>query len=223
VLTALVVDADSDARRRVAALLHLAGWQVHQAGTAEALRTAAELDLDLVVTEARLPGGDGPALLRRLRAGGSRARFLVVTDEPTDAVRAASAAAGALACVAKPVDADVLLNFLRGRATGTAAQEQTSDIRELDDLHDADADAELMARLQEMYATALPGRLRAITSGVRSGDAPTVASAAYTLAGTSGQLGHPDVAAVCQAIARDARRGVLAHARLAQLQEVARV
>jgi CheY-like chemotaxis protein len=223
VLTALVVDADSDARRRAAGLLHLAGWQVHQAGTAEALCTASSLDLDLVVTEARLPGGDVPALLRRLRATGSRARFLVVTDQPTDAVRAESAAAGALACVAKPIGADVLLNFLRGRVTGMAAQEHASDIHELDDLHDADADAELMARLQEMYATALPGRLAAITSGARSGDAPRVASAAYTLAGTSGQLGHPDVAAVCQAIARDARRGVLAHARLVQLQEVARV
>ena len=222
-LTALVVDADSDARRRVAGLLHLAGWQVRQAGAAEALRTAAALDLDLVVTDALLPGGSGPALLRRLRASGSRARFLVVTDDPTDAVRAESAAAGALACLAKPVDADVLQNFLRSRATGTAAQEHSSEIRELDDLHDADADAELMARLQEMYVTALPDRLSAITSGARSGDAPTVASAAYTLAGTSGQLGHPEVAALCQAIAHDARRDVLAHARLVQLQEVARV
>ena len=65
-------------------------------------------------------------------------------------------------------------------------------------------------------------RLKAITAGASSGDHPRVASAAYTLAGTSGQLGHPEVAAVCQAIAHDARRGVLAHARLVQLQEVAR-
>ena len=223
-LTALVVDADGDARRRVAGLLHLTGWEVHQAsGTAEALLAADALDLDLVVTDAELPGGSGPALLRRLRATGCLARFLVVTAEPTDAVRAESAAAGALACVVKPVDADLLLNFLRGRATGMAAQENfVAEIHDLDDLHDADADAELMARLHEMYATALPGRLSAIAAGARSGDAPSVASAAYTLAGTSGQLGHPEVAEVCQAIAHDARRGVLAHARLVQLQEVAR-
>jgi CheY-like chemotaxis protein len=228
VLTALVVDADGDARRRVAGLLELSGWDVHQAaGTTEALRAADALDLDLVVTDAELPGGSGPALLRRLRATGSRARFLVVTTDPTDAVRAESAAAGALACVVKPVDAGLFLNFLRSRATGLTAQETTPVLRdnvvlELDDLHDADADAELMARLHDMYATALPGRLSAIAAGARSGDAPSVASAAYTLAGTSGQLGHPEVAAVCQAIAHDARRGVLAHARLVQLQEVAR-
>ena len=72
-----------------------------------------------------------------------------------------------------------------------------------------------MDRLQEMYVDALPGRLSAIAVGTRAGDAPAVASAAHTLAGTSGQLGHPEVASICQAIAADARRGVLAHARVA--------
>ena len=111
-----------------------------------------------------------------------------------------------------------LLAFLRDRATGPAAQE----IRDIEDLHDADLDAELMDRLQEMYRTALPGRLSAIAAGARSGDSAAVASAAYTLAGTSGQLGHPDVAAACREIAADARRGVLAHARLARLSALAR-
>jgi HPt (histidine-containing phosphotransfer) domain-containing protein len=72
-----------------------------------------------------------------------------------------------------------------------------------------------------MYVSALPDRLRAIASGTRSGDAPAVVSAAHTLAGTSGQLGHPEVASVCRAIAADARRGVMAHARVVQLQELA--
>ena len=39
-----------------------------------------------------------------------------------------------------------------------------------------------------------------------------------TLAGTSGQLGHPEVASICRAIAADARRGVMAHARVVELQ-----
>ena len=111
-----------------------------------------------------------------------------------------------------------LLAFLRDRATGPAAQE----IRDIEDLHDADLDAELMDRLQEMYRTALPGRLSAIAAGARSGDSAAVASAAYTLAGTSGQLGHPDVATACREIAADARKGVLAHARLARLSALAR-
>jgi HPt (histidine-containing phosphotransfer) domain-containing protein len=95
-------------------------------------------------------------------------------------------------------------------------------IREVDDLDDDDVDADLMDRLQEMYVNALPRRISAITSGARSGDVAALATAAHTLAGTSGQLGHPEVAAVCRAIAADARRGILAHSRLVQLRDLAR-
>jgi len=223
VLTALVVDDQPDARRRVAGLLRLGGWQVREATDAEsAHRIASEQDPDLVVTDVSVRGGHGPAMLRRMRREGSRARFLIVTAEPTDDVRAEAVTAGAMACLAKPVEARVLLNFLRSRTTGLAAQEQLSELREWADLHDEDVDQELMDRLHGMYLDALPDRLRAIASGTRSGDAPAVVSAAHTLAGTSGQLGHPDVAAVCQAIAADARRGVMAHAKVVELQELAR-
>ena len=69
-----------------------------------------------------MPGEHGPAMLRRMRRNGSRARFLVVTSDPTDEVRADSVTAGAMACLAKPVEARILLDFLRSRTTGLAAQ-----------------------------------------------------------------------------------------------------
>jgi CheY-like chemotaxis protein len=222
VLTALVVDDEADARRRVAGLLRLGGWQVREAADAEdALRQAAGSDPDLVVTDVSMPGENGPTMLRRMRRNGSRARFLVVTSDPTDEVRAESVTAGAMACLAKPVEARILLDFLRSRTTGLAAQDTLTDVQDWDDLQDEDLDAELMDRLQEMYANALPGRLSAIARGTTSGDAPAVVSAAHTLAGTSGQLGHPEVASICRAIAADARRGVMAHARVVELQELA--
>jgi DNA-binding NarL/FixJ family response regulator len=168
------------------------------------------------------PDDDGLALLRRLRMTGSRARFLVVTGDPSVEVRAAATVAGALACLAKPVDRRVLTNFLRGRTTGPAVQDSPTPLADVDDLHEADWDADLMDRLQEMYMNALPDRLSAITTGARSGDAPAVASAAHTLAGTSSQLGHPEVASICRAIAHDARRGVFAHNRIVELSELAR-
>jgi CheY-like chemotaxis protein len=230
VLTALVVDDQPEARRHVAALLELAGWQAHEAaGVREALSQAPALDPDLVVTD--LLGGAGTALLRRLRVQGSEARFLVMADAATDEARREAAAAGALACLAKPLGPRLLLDFLRSRTTGPTAQEnlaqihpteiRPTEIHEVDDLHDDDVDADLMDRLQEMYVNALPGRLSAITTGARSGDATALASAAHTLAGTSGQLGHPEVASVCRAIASDARRGILAHSRLVELRALA--
>ena len=219
-LTALVVDDEADARRRVSGLLRLGGWQVTEAGTAEdAVRQALVTDFDLVVTDVSMPGENGPAMLRRMRRNGSTARFLVVTSDPTDGVRAASLTAGAMACLAKPVEAGILLDFLRSRTTGPAAQGDP--VHDADDVHEDDLDAELMDRLHEMYASALPGRLSAIARSTTSGDAHGVVSAAHTLAGTSGQLGHREVASICRAIAADARRGVMAHARVVELQALA--
>ncbi|WP_104524698.1 Hpt domain-containing protein [Blastococcus atacamensis] len=118
-----------------------------------------------------------------------------------------------------------LLDFLRGRTTGPAARAELLPVADEDlhagDLGDEDLDADLMERLQQMYRSALPERLSAITTSTSAGNAPAVASAANTLAGTSGQLGHPEVASICRAIAADARRGVLAHSRVQELQALA--
>ncbi|MCW2619558.1 MAG: response regulator [Modestobacter sp.] len=218
-LTALVIDESPAARRQVTGLLELAGWGVHEAADAEDARWLNSVTgIDLVVTAATVPGAaSGPALLAELRSAGSTARFLVVTPAPTDEQRAAASAAGALACLAAPIDAHLLLDLLRSRTAPAGEPAPVQDMVEIDDLHDADLDAELMERLQEMYVDALPNRLSAISRGVRAGDPRAVAAAAHTLAGTSGQLGHPEVASICQAIASDARRGIMAHQRVAEL------
>ncbi|TFV78266.1 response regulator [Blastococcus sp. CT_GayMR19] len=221
-LTALVVDDEPEGRWRLTDLLTLGGWDVVQAaGPENALRQAALLEPDLIVIDASTSRMQAPSLFRRLRGVGSRARFLLVVTDPSEVLRAEAAAAGALACLPKPVDPRLLLSFLRSRTTGLAAQDHNlADIREIDDLHEQDIDADLDERLQEIYVATLPGRLTAIASGARSGDPVAVASAAFTLAGTSGQLGYREVASLCQAIARDARRGVVAHSRLAELRQL---
>jgi CheY-like chemotaxis protein len=222
VLTALVVDPSANARRRVGVLLRLGGWHVVEAQNADqALLVAATRDLDLIVTEVALPGETGLSLLSRLRSNGCRARLLVVTKNPTQRIRAAAAGVGALGCLAKPLDPWALIDFLRRRATGPAAQptRHLRVVREVEDLHDDDVDADTMDRLQEMYVSALPHRLSLIADGARSGDAMAVAAAAQTLAGASGQLGHPSIAMLCQEIAAEARRGVVSQIRLMELQE----
>ncbi len=217
-VTAVVADADPAARRQLTELLELGGWQVHEAASVEeALTHAAAVAPDLVVTDMELPGGGGADLLARLRRSGSRARFLVVTAEPTEAVRAEADAAGALACLAKPIDARMLLALVVRRSAEPAAPVEPAATGTADDLPDAG----LAARLQQMYDAALPARLTALAETLRAGNPRAVAEAAQTLAGVSGQLGHPDVAGLCRAIAADARRGVLAHHLVADLATVA--
>jgi CheY-like chemotaxis protein len=222
VRTALVVHSDTTARRQVAGLLALGGWEVREAADlSEALCLATVFDLDLVVTGTSVAGVPAPQLFGEVRRVGCTARFLAVGDHLTDQVRADCAAAGALACLPQPVDARALLDLVLRRGTPPAVVPDRRDNIEVEDLHDADLDAELMERLQGMYEHALPTRLTAITSSAADGNPPAVATAAHTLAGTSGQLGHPDVAEICRAIAFDARRGILAHDLVADLAELA--
>ena len=227
-LTALVVAADGTTRAQLAGLLELAGWHVDEATSAgQALALDASVTPDLVVTDAVLPDAGAPQLLSRLRRSGSTAHLLVVATEPTDQLRARCTAAGALACLTAPVDAGLLLDLLERRTAlrpDGPALPADGDHRDADlgaHPYDEDLDGDLVDRLQELYADALPGRLSAITGSARQGDPRAVAAAAQTLAGTSGQLGHPEVAGICRAIAADARRGVLAHHLVADLATLA--
>ncbi len=212
---ALVVGADAAGRALVAELLRVTGWDVREAaGPRDALGLARRLDLDLVVADLDGPAGEAPALLRHLRLAGCRAHLLALTADADPQARAAALEAGALACLPRPVSATLLLDLLDRRAPGRQAP--GTGHRPVDDV-----DAELTDRLQRRYAAALPDRLTAIADGARSGDTVALALASATLAGTSAQLGHPEVAAVCRAIAQDARRGVLAHELVAELRTVA--
>jgi CheY-like chemotaxis protein len=212
VLTALIVDDSTGARRRVGTMLHLGGWRVHQAvGTEAALRVAAAVDLDLVVTDIAMRGGNGAALLHRLRNEGCRARSIVVAAQPTELVRAQAAAAGAFACLAKPVDPRLFLDLMYGLAGKPVPARGATGVPAIQ------VEAERLDRVRQEYASLLPYRLSAIVASAQDGDAPAVATGAEALAEASDQVGRAEVAWVCRSIALDARRGVLSHTRLMQL------
>jgi CheY-like chemotaxis protein len=211
--TALVVDDSFTARARVAMLLELGGWRVHQAvGTEDALRLAALIEPDLVVTEMVMRNGHGATLMRRLREQGSTARFLVVASRRTHQCRALAAGAGALACLLKPVDPRLFVDVMRGLAPAavpTAAQDTAS----------APA-AEAWGHTEEAFFSALPHRLSTVAVAAQAGDASAVAAAADSLAVAADRLGHTEVTFLGQAIARDARRGMVSHGRLVALVEL---
>ena len=124
--TALVVDDSAGARRRITTLLRLGGWRVHEAvGMDAALAKAAGHAFDLVVTDMTMRRGNGPLLLRTLRSSGCSARFVAVSSELTDEVRARAAAADAAACLAKPVEPRLLVDVLRGLADLPAPERPT--------------------------------------------------------------------------------------------------
>ena len=210
--TALVVDDSSAARARITTLLRLGGWRVHQAvGTEDAVRLAALLRPGLVVTDMVMRNGHGATLMRRLREQGCTARFLVVAGRRTHQTRALASAAGAPACLAKPVDPRLFVDVLRGLAP-TAASAPARD--------EAATPQWDEPQTEEMFLSGLRHRLSTIAISVQAGDAAGVAAAAEALAAASRGLGHAEIAFVSHALARDARRGTVTQGRLVTLVEL---
>jgi CheY-like chemotaxis protein len=103
----LVVDDDPDIRRIAAlALERIGGFRVLLAsGSDEALAVAAEVP-DLILLDVTMPGTDGPATLRLLRAhpGTERVPVVFFTATSNDADVEHLCALGALGVIAKPFD-----------------------------------------------------------------------------------------------------------------------
>ena len=199
-----MVDDSPTARGRITLLLQLGGWQVHQAvGAEDALHLAALVDPGLVVTDMVMRNGHGPPHAPAARAG-LRRPVPGRGRTPHAAVPRARRGAGALACLAKPVDPRLFVDVMRGLAPAAAS----APVRE------NNAPVETGTHSEEMFLSALPHRLSAIAISAQVGDAAAVAAAADTLAVASSQLGHDEVAFLSHTIARDARRGMVTHGRL---------
>jgi PAS domain S-box-containing protein len=110
----LVVDDEEDARELVCKLLADAGAKVDTAqSAAEAIRLLREARYDVLVSDIGMPGDDGYALLRRLRAAGPAAGgdtpALALTAYASVQDRVRALRAGFNLHLAKPVDSSELL------------------------------------------------------------------------------------------------------------------
>lgn len=199
--TVLVVDDDPLDAERARHVLVATGVTVLVAHDAAAALALAARGVDLVVTDVSMPGTDGPALVGVLRRAGCPAPVLAVTSDPTDGARRRCLAAGALACLGKPVH-DGSLGALSSAvlAGGAAAVAGPPD----DAPDDDGLDDDLRARLRGSYLAELPRRCTALALATGPQE---VAAAAHALAGPSAQFGFPALAALCRAVERRARAG----------------
>ena len=113
----LVVDDESDAREVVSRALAECGASTAAVGSAgEALQMLGQFKPDVLVSDIRMPGEDGYALIRRIRALGSNggaipAVALTGLAHPEDRRRALTA--GYQSFVPKPVEVDELAAVIR--------------------------------------------------------------------------------------------------------------
>ncbi len=99
----LVVDDEPGMRMALKANFERDGWQVETAaGASEAVRKCAQIRFPLVVTDVRMPDGDGLELMRRVRAADASTAVIVLTAFGTVAQAVQAMQNGACDYLTKP-------------------------------------------------------------------------------------------------------------------------
>jgi len=101
--TVLVVDDEPGMRMALKANFERDGWHVETAaGASEAVRKCTQIHFPLVVTDVRMPDGDGLELMRRLRTSNSSTAIIVLTAFGTVAQAVQAMQNGACDYLTKP-------------------------------------------------------------------------------------------------------------------------
>ncbi|PWT72716.1 MAG: two-component system response regulator [Proteobacteria bacterium] len=109
-----VVDDDASLRRSVRNLLTSMGFRVETFISAEAFLESMHRDkTGCLVLDLRMEGMDGLELLRHLTVVGTPIPTVILTAHGDDELRDRALQGGAIAFLAKPFHADVLLDAVR--------------------------------------------------------------------------------------------------------------
>ena len=117
----LVVDDEADFLATYERLLRREGFDVVTATSRAAGLAALAADMPhLVISDLRLPDGDGLDVVRAASSARHAAPVIVVTGYPSDETRRAALVAGATMFLAKPFAAAALLAAIRSSVGGPA-------------------------------------------------------------------------------------------------------
>jgi two-component system, NtrC family, response regulator AtoC len=117
----LVVDDDSGFRSLLDTILSGEGYQVQTAGAiGEAIRIGAKQQFHLVLTDLKLPDGDGLAILRRWRENGWTTPFVIITGFGTVPSAVEAMKLGAADYLGKPLRSPDELRVLVRRVLETS-------------------------------------------------------------------------------------------------------
>lgn len=115
-----IVDDEHSVRRALERLLRSAGMSVEVfASGAEFLAARENRAFDCVVLDLHMPVLNGFEVLQRLARAQSSVGVVAITGHDTPEAGARALAAGALACLLKPIDEQVLLDAIAAATSRT--------------------------------------------------------------------------------------------------------
>ena len=108
-----IVDDDESVRDALTSLLHAVGWRAKAFASAEAFLQSGQVHTTAcLLLDIRLPGLSGLELQRQLRSSQAQLPLIFLTAHGTEAMRAQTLQAGAVAFFTKPFSDTALLEAI---------------------------------------------------------------------------------------------------------------
>jgi two-component system, NtrC family, response regulator PilR len=198
----LIVDDEQSMREMLAILLKKEGLEVRSAGSrSEAAEMLRGGPIDLVLTDVKLPDGDGLEILRQVKSASPETAVVVMTAYGTSEMAVAARKLGAEAYILKPFDVDELRIVVRDALANRSLREENLRLRrEVGQLFGLDrviGVSEVMASLFEMVRAIAPTSSTVLITGESGTGKELVARAIH---GLSGRADGPFVSINCGAL-----------------------
>ncbi len=199
----LVVDDEANLRRVLSALLGADGHRVTEAGTvSEAVAALAAADFDAVLTDQKLPDGEGLQLVSALRERESAPPVIVITAFATVELAVEAMRLGAFDFITKPFLPEAVRAAVRRAAERAELQRENARLRdEVQRLAAAGqlvGDSAPMRALRDLVARVAPSAATVLITGETGTGKELVARAVHAL---SARSRGPFVAINCGALA----------------------
>jgi PAS domain S-box-containing protein len=193
----VLIAEDNAVNQKVAVKqLEKIGYEADVAGNGlEALQAMKHITYDLVLMDCQMPEMDGfqaTTEIRKLEESQRRTPIVAMTANALQGDREKCLAAGMDGYIPKPVRTEKLAEVLAEWDTPLDA----AVIKELRDLAGPENPG-FLAELTGTYLADLPGRLEAIRSAVKTGNAEALQQSAHALKGSSGNIGALRLQKIC--------------------------
>jgi two-component system response regulator PilR (NtrC family) len=198
----LIVDDEQSMREMLAILLKKEGLDVRSAGSrGEAADALGRGPVDLVLTDVKLPDGDGLEILRHVKAASPETAVVVMTAYGTTETAVAARKLGAEAYILKPFDVDELRIVVRDALANRSLREENIRLkREVGQAYGLDrviGVSQVMASLFEMVRAIAPTSSTVLVTGESGTGKELVAKAIH---GLSSRAEGPFVTINCGAL-----------------------